>query len=168
MAKVDATLGNNRINHTTLSSSKTTSRVHTQDSIYWSNNSILGTWYNWMKNFQRVLVHRHIESFTILVGHFLYVGSLFHIMTSEGDPLTQIVKFSVPYMFTSASVVPIWGAVLIEYISITTTFVWNYSDVFILLISIGLSTQFELFNDELMETQEVYKFIVFVQNFVQY
>lgn len=89
------------------------------------------------------------------VGHFLYVGSLFHIITSERDPLTAVVKFSVPYMFTSAEFVPIWGAFLVEIISITTTFVWNYSDAFILLISIGLTTQFQSFNDELMKTQEV-------------
>lgn len=85
---------------------------------------------------------------------------MFHFITttdSEQDPLTFIMENSVPYTISSTQTqsVSIWLAVPINFISITTTFVWNYLDAFILIISIGLSTLFQLFNDKLMETQEV-------------
>lgn len=83
---------------------------------------------------------------------------MFHLITtmhSEQDPLSGVIKSAVPYVFTTTQFVPIWAAIPIDFISIATAFVWNFLDVFILVISVGLSTQFQLFNDELLETQEV-------------
>lgn len=84
------------------------------------------------------------------------MGTMFHFVTTvhgEQDPISFIIENSVPYTFNSSKFVPIWATIPINFISITTTFVWNYLDAFILVISIGLSTLFQLFNDELMETQ---------------
>ncbi|XP_055326858.1 gustatory receptor for sugar taste 64f-like [Sitodiplosis mosellana] len=46
----------------------------------------------------------------------------------------------------------IWEAICFKFLSVITTFVWNFLDVFIMVISIGLSTQFRLFNFELRQT----------------
>lgn len=113
---------------------------------------------NRLKQSQSLL---NTKSITISVEHFFYVGAMFHFITTVGgeqDPLTFIVENSVPYTFSSSQTqpVPIWVAIPINFISITSTFVWNYLDALILVISIGLSTLFQLFNDELRETQEVH------------
>lgn len=92
---------------------------------------------------------------------------MLHFVTtvdSEQDPLTFIVENSVPYTFstTQTQSISIWMAIPINFISITSTFVWNYLDALILIISIGLSTLFELFNDQLMETQEVHAHAIII------
>lgn len=108
-----------------------------------------------------------IKIFPILVEHFFYVAAMLHFVTtvdSEQDPLTFIVENSVPYTFstTQTQSISIWMAIPINFISITSTFVWNYLDALILIISIGLSTLFELFNDQLMETQEVHAHAIII------
>lgn len=83
---------------------------------------------------------------------------MFNFMTmtnNDKDPLSEVVKRAVPHLFNQTQFVPIWVAIPTYFIRITTSFMWIFSDVFILVISIGLSTQFQLFNDELVETQPV-------------
>lgn len=91
------------------------------------------------------------------VEYSLSVGSGFHFIltcTTGKDPITEITKRKVPYLFTNYDIIPIY-ALPINLISITTTFVWNFLDVFIMVISLGLSTEFQLFNTELKEAHEV-------------
>lgn len=112
-------------------------------------------------NFTNIQAPIVIKSlFLILVEHLFYVGSMFHFITtahSEQDPLPFIVENCVPYTFNSTRCIPTWATIPINFISITASFVWNFLDAFILVISIGLSTLFQLFNDELMDTHgEVY------------
>lgn len=42
-----------------------------------------------------------------------------------------------------------WIALLMCFINENATFIWNYTDVFIMIMSIGLSTHFKLLNIEL-------------------
>ncbi|XP_055326857.1 gustatory receptor for sugar taste 64f-like [Sitodiplosis mosellana] len=45
-----------------------------------------------------------------------------------------------------------WEAICFRLLSLIATFSWNFLDVFIMVIGIGLSTQFRLFNVELGRT----------------
>lgn len=92
----------------------------------------------------------------ILVEHSLAVGSMVHFVIycqPERNPLMELVKQDIPYLFTYREEIPIWQAILAKYICVTITFVWNYLDVFIVTISIGLSTLFQLFNEELEQAK---------------
>lgn len=82
---------------------------------------------------------------------FLFVST-----TCQGkDPITEVIKSQVPYLIPEDIVIPLWMAIVINFISLAATFVWNYLDVFISVISIGISTLFELYNAELHNGQDV-------------
>lgn len=68
---------------------------------------------------------------------------------NDRDPVTEVINRKVPYLFTSDDEIPLWLAMFVDLISITTTVMWNYVDVFIMLVSRGLSIQLKLYNDEL-------------------
>lgn len=59
--------------------------------------------------------------------------------------MTTFVRLNIPYI----DIIPVWAAFFINFINISATFVWNYTDIFIMIISIGLSTHFQLINKEL-------------------
>lgn len=63
----------------------------------------------------------------------------------ERETIIGLVESNVPYI----DHIPIWAAFFINFINISATFVWNFMDIFIIVISIGLSTNFELINKEL-------------------
>lgn len=84
----------------------------------------------------------------VTVEHALSDGSLLHyiiICQREREVLINFVKLNVPYI----DHIPIWAALFINFINISATFVWNYTDIFIMIVSIGLSTHFKLINKEL-------------------
>lgn len=83
---------------------------------------------------------------------------MFHFLVthhSEKNPFTELIRSQVPYLIPSGTVISVWTALLINFINITTLFVWNYQDVFISVMSIGLSTLFKLYNAELSKAQAV-------------
>lgn len=94
----------------------------------------------------------------VLVEHSLSVGSTYHFTITcfdDKDPVTEVIRRKVPYILNSDDKIPFWLAIFIDMISITATVIWNYVDVFIMLVSIGLSAQFKMFNTELKEAREV-------------
>lgn len=90
--------------------------------------------------------HTALKLFT--VEHALSDGSQLHyviVCKKEQDAIVSFVKINVPYIGR----VPLWAAFFIDFINIGATFVWNYTDIFIMTISIGLSTHFKLINKEM-------------------
>lgn len=84
----------------------------------------------------------------VTVEHSLSDVSLFHYIvtcTRERGTMVNFVELNVPYVGR----VPIWAAFFIDFINVAATFVWNYSDIFIMIVSIGLSTHFKLINKEM-------------------
>lgn len=67
--------------------------------------------------------------------------------------MTELVRVQGPHLFTQTNHTSIWKVVCVKFLNLTSTFVWNFLDVFIMTISIALSTQFELFNRELIRTK---------------
>lgn len=44
-----------------------------------------------------------------------------------------------------------WLAWLAKFLNILSTFIWNYMDVFVMIVSIGLSSKFRQLNDNLLK-----------------
>lgn len=75
------------------------------------------------------------------------------VCETNKDPMTELVRVQGPHMFTLTEYTSVWKVFCAKFINITSTFVWNYLDTFIMTISIALSTQFELFNNELIQAK---------------
>lgn len=92
--------------------------------------------------------------FIVSVEHLIADGSVLHFVLKchkEQDPMTELAKHNVPHLITYAEHVPLWLAICINFINISSTFVWNFLDIFIMIISKGLSTHFKLLNHELQQ-----------------
>lgn len=105
----------------------------------------------------------------ILVEHSLSDGSVLHFVMKcqpGKDSFTELVKSNVPYLITSDDRIPVWMAFLINLINVFATFVWNFLDIFIMIVSIGLSTHFKYLNNELKQTkfEVVMEFNIFLMN----
>lgn len=90
------------------------------------------------------------------VEHSLSDGSVLHFVMKcdpGKDPFTELVKSNVPYLITSDDRISVWLAFLINLINVFATFVWNFLDIFIMIVSIGLSTHFKYLNNELEQTK---------------
>lgn len=59
----------------------------------------------------------------------------------------------VPHLVPSENPPPNYIAIIFCYLSENATFVWNFVDVFIMIIGIGLTTHFKAFNNELKQTK---------------
>lgn len=156
MARTDAILGNGGIEFTNIPYLQTEKELSIADATHSIDCSLCGIRYLW-NNIERN-TKKIIHSSTIAVEHSLSVGSTFHFIITrfdDKDPVTEVIKRKVPYLFESSDNIPVWEAIFIDLISITATVMWNYVDVFIMSISLGLSTQFKLFNAELKEAQGV-------------
>lgn len=87
-----------------------------------------------------------IESFT--VEHGLSDGSLLHYIITclrEREVIIAFVRINIPHV----DIIPLWAAFFLNFVNISATFVWNYTDIFIMIVSIGLTTNFKLINREL-------------------
>lgn len=93
-----------------------------------------------------------INHFIFSVEHFIADGSAIHFVLTclKGkEPIIELVKHNVPYLIERFDHVSVLMAICINFINIISTFVWNFLDIFIMSISIGLATHFELLNNEL-------------------
>lgn len=89
----------------------------------------------------------------IAVEHLLSIGAVSKtiiIYHSDKDFVTELISNLVPHLVPENELLPS-SALLICVIVESATFVWNFLDIFIMIISVGLSTHFELFNHELEE-----------------
>lgn len=84
----------------------------------------------------------------IPVENIIATHSKYLEITERGeDPYKELLIVQSPLgNFTEP--IPIWIVACAKCINISATFIWNYTDVFITTISLGLSTQFQIFNAE--------------------
>lgn len=67
----------------------------------------------------------------------------------DKDAIIELAKNNCPGVIISDGFSSFWAACFINLIKIFAKFTWNYVDVFIMVVSVGLSTHFKLINDEL-------------------
>lgn len=98
----------------------------------------------------------------ILVEHTLSIISVIDFIIKcqpDQDPVTQLVLIQAPHLFPPNELIPLWKAICAKFLSIIATFVWNYVEVFIIIICIVLFTHFRLFNSELERIKSEVKLI---------
>lgn len=78
------------------------------------------------------------------------------VCEKDKDPIRELLKVQAPHLFPSYNKILI--LILGKFISVFATFVWNFVDVFIMMISIGLSTIFKLYNEDLRRSKCEVKF----------
>ena len=79
----------------------------------------------------------------------------------EKDPLAENIKTYVPYLYNNTENISIPEIIFAYFIAGTGGYVWNYIDVFIMMIGIALTSQFKLFNDDLRQVKGMVKFELF-------
>lgn len=67
----------------------------------------------------------------------------------EKYTVTEFLWSLVPNLVPQSDALPMWIALLMCFINENATFIWNYLDIFIMIIGLGLSTHFKLLNIEL-------------------
>lgn len=75
-------------------------------------------------------------------------------------PFTSLMKAQTPYFFTFDIQPPLWNSCCGKIVSIISTVMWNYIDIFIMVIGIGLSMHFKLFNNKLERIREKVTFYI--------
>lgn len=71
------------------------------------------------------------------------------------NPFSLHVLKSVPYLYAKEDDISVIEVIFIKYMTVITTFVWNYMNALLIIIGVALTTQFKLFNDELKRTKTV-------------
>lgn len=90
----------------------------------------------------------------VLVEHLIADSSVLHYIRTcheDQDPMTELAKHNVPHLIDFFGKIPVSVAILVNFINVISTFVWNYMDIFIMIVSIGLSSHFKLLNNELRQ-----------------
>lgn len=67
---------------------------------------------------------------------------------NQEDPIKELLKASASEMFVFIEF-SYWSALLGKFLNISATFVWNYMDLFVMMISLGFSSRFKQINDDL-------------------
>lgn len=65
--------------------------------------------------------------------------------------MTELAKHNVPHLIDLFGKVSLSVAILVNLINVCSTFVWNFMDIFIMIVSIGLSSHFQLLNNQLRQ-----------------
>lgn len=94
-----------------------------------------------------------VKILTILpVEHLLCIGATVHsilIYHSDKDILTELIRSLVPHLVPQCDALPTFMALLICFINESATFVWNFLDIFLMIVGVGLSTHFKVLNNKL-------------------
>lgn len=93
------------------------------------------------------------KGFSFSVEHLLSLISIIHYSNFcpiTDDPIENFFRLANEQIFKVFSYSYWWGwyGKLTNFIS---TFIWNYMDVFVMIISIGLAAKFEQLNENLMQ-----------------
>lgn len=79
------------------------------------------------------------------------------VCQKDKDPIRELMKIQAPHLLLFGN--KVLDSIFGKFLSVCATFLWNFLDVFIMTLSIGLSTMFKLYNAELKKAKgEVYHF----------
>lgn len=87
----------------------------------------------------------------ISVENIMATHSKYLLVAERGkeDPVSAVINVQIPLDEIFDDPIDPWIALFAKYININTTFIWLYSDIFLMSVSMGLASQFKIFNDAL-------------------
>lgn len=86
-----------------------------------------------------------------LAEHILSMVSIIIRVTKAEpgrDPVQELFKQQIPMVFTLTEL-NWWKAILSKWFNIVVTFAWSFMDLFVMLVSVGLASQFKQINSDL-------------------
>lgn len=89
------------------------------------------------------------------VEHVLNLVSILYygkICLNQKEPIKELFRANLSQLFTFLSYSN-WLAVLGKMVNIVATFAWNYMDLFVMMISLGLSSRFKQINEDLQRVK---------------
>lgn len=110
---------------------------------------------------RKLAIHLKMLAFFVLmsslVEHVLSSISSYHDYKQcqrheQTDPIKEYILPQLSHLFTFVPYSP-WTAIFGKCINIIATFCWSYMDLFIIMISAGLSSRFRQINDELQRSK---------------
>lgn len=91
------------------------------------------------------------SSVDFAVEHILNLISIIHFTTTcldPEEPIKEFFKIQLSQLFTFVPYSPLF-ALLGKIVNISSTFCWNFMDLHVMMVSLGLSTRFKQINQEL-------------------
>lgn len=73
------------------------------------------------------------------------------------NPLQELFEVQVPFLFTIIEL-SWWKAILSKWFNIVVTFVWSFMDLFVMIVSVGLASQFKQLNTDMKRTKGQVKY----------
>lgn len=89
--------------------------------------------------------------FFFSVEHILNMAMIMYaasLKTPNGNIVQELFKTQAPFVFDYTEFTW-WKAIVCKWFNLILTFAWSYSDIFVILISVGLSTMFKRINRDL-------------------
>lgn len=90
-----------------------------------------------------------------LVEHILNIISIVYYSKNclhQNKPIDEFFKVQLSQLFRVTSFSS-WKAFIGKFINVVATFVWNYMDVFVMVVSVGISTRFKQLNADLQQVK---------------
>lgn len=109
------------------------------------------------KNYEMILKKNTWKTFVVIfLAEHLFYALLYSARSFNANLYREIVKDFVPCFTSNNDCIPLLMAIFTAFVCEYATFVWNFLDIFIMMISFGLSTHFKILNYELkLATDEV-------------
>lgn len=105
---------------------------------YLQNRSSFVSWSLYLFSFFSV---EHVLSFATIIQFIVQCYP-------QKDKMAEILKIQFPNVFLDPHP-SIWALICGKFVNINATFVWNYMDVFIIIMSLGLLSMFQQINEDL-------------------
>lgn len=100
-----------------------------------------------MENYYKLFFYLFIS----VVEHILNIISIVYYSTNclnQKEPVKEFFKVQLSQLFTFVAYSG-WVAFFGKIVNIIATFSWSYSDLFVMMISVGISTRFKQINEDL-------------------
>lgn len=75
------------------------------------------------------------------------------------NPVQELFEIQIPLLFTLTELTW-WKAILSKWFNIVVTFAWSFLDLFVMIVSVGLTSQFKQLNADLKRAKEQVNYII--------
>ncbi|XP_055326853.1 gustatory receptor for sugar taste 64f-like [Sitodiplosis mosellana] len=83
------------------------------------------------------------------------VSIIMEALSKKKDPLETLFDVQIPLIFTLTKLTW-WKAILSKWFNVVVTFTWSFMDLFVMVVSIGLASQFKQINADLQQMKGKY------------
>lgn len=78
------------------------------------------------------------------------VSIMMQAISAKKNPLKELFEVQIPLVFTLTELTW-WKAILSKWFNVVVTFAWSFMDLFVIVVSVGLTSQFRQINADLQQ-----------------